>query len=189
MRCVERTLAQSTTPSPSANTPPPTEAYYYDYAGTDAPTPFSKRCNHTAYQKFYDKPFDAETSTIGDPDEGIKLTGAYNEEWFWGIKGISFDTAYALTQGMMMDQAHKRCQKGLYQLTKDLSGRQGPMKDWFYYQAMCTSFCLDSDAFHQAALSASGCLCTELAVTDDDEADDDQVYYPMLRCCKTIAAF
>ena len=108
--------------------------------------------------------------------------GAYNEEWFWGIKTTSFDTAYALTQGMMMDQAHKRCEKGLHQLTKDLSGRQGPMKSWFYYQAMCTSFCLDSDAFHQAALSESGCLCTELAVTDDDEADDDQVRHRMPRC-------
>lgn len=171
-----RTLAEEIyTPSPSADSPPPSEAYYYDYAGSAAPTPMSKRCNLTAYEKFYNKPFDAEITTIGKPEDNFRLAGAYFEPWFWGIIETRFDEAYALTQGVVMEQAHSRCQKALYQLTKDLSGRQGPMKDWFYWQAMCTTFCLDSDTIHEAALAASGCLCTELSVTDDDAADDDQV--------------
>jgi len=166
------TLAQ--VPSKAPSPAPSPEAYYYDYAGTDQPTPFSKRCNLTAYWNFYNREFDTQSNNIGDPDDPYTLSQAYFTSWFFGIKE-TYLTAYTLTNGMVMDRANMRCQEGLHALTKDLAGRQGPLKELFYWDAMCQPSCKDSDAMHQAALQESGCLCTELSVTDDDTATDDRV--------------
>eukprot|EP00622_Pseudochattonella_farcimen_P006094 FR741848.1.p1 GENE.FR741848.1~~FR741848.1.p1 ORF type:complete len:177 (+),score=10.66 FR741848.1:59-532(+) len=68
-----------------------------------------------------------------------------------------------------------RCKQAIHALRKDTAGRQGPIRQEYYYQAMCTSYCRDSDTFHQAALFESGCTCQEISVTDDDTADDDKV--------------
>merc|ERR1719453_78908 len=48
------------------------------------------------------------------------------------------------------------------------AGRMGPIDDQTTWEVMCSKFCLENDAIHEAAISASGCSCLELSTQADE---------------------
>lgn len=119
-------------------------------------------CNMTAWHKYLQRTYsdertrDLRTSSLGNQKDVFFA--------FWGVRDIFFsDDAYTMTNEYAMERSAEYCKLAIHDLTVDRSGAQGPIEDYWLYNAMCSDFCIESDLLHLEALELSACTCLEVS--------------------------